>query len=274
MKLFAFDLDGTTLKEHIHISEKNQAALQLLHEKNIVLVPSTGRILNFIPESILSLPGVRYLITSNGAAVYDCKEKKQIYDNAMPSHKAVEIQKILDKYDVYMEYYHEGKVKLEKRFQMLDYQALGIPSDRIIFFQKQYEMIDSYLEELTVHGMKPEKINLPFIKSDIYEALWQDLQTVEGIHLTSSVKGNIEINDISCHKGNALKFLSDYLHMIPKDVMAIGDNGNDIEMLAFAGISVAMGNATPEAKQIAKYETDNCSEDGLATAITRFSGLF
>ena len=72
-------------------------------------------------------------------------------------------------------------------------------------------------------------------------------------------------------KGNALATLADHLHLSPDDVMAIGDQGNDLSMLRYATNSVAMGNAIDEAKQIARYETKTNVKDGVAHAINTWA---
>lgn len=270
MRIFAFDLDGTVLREHAKLSEANSAAFEELHRHGVVLVPATGRIHNFLPEPVLDLPGLRYLITSNGASVYDLREEKVIYENLIEPQTALRVQQVLEDFGVYVEYYHGGEVLLEKKYQSIDLTKLGVPADREIFFRKKYHVIDSYRGGLQAGEIRPEKINLPYIQPAIYEALWAALEKLPGIHLTSSVQGNIEINRDTCNKGSALQFLAEYLSVERAQVMAIGDGGNDVEMLAWAGISVAMGNGVDAAKEAAAYITAPCDEDGLAKAVQRF----
>ncbi len=270
MKLFAFDLDGTSLRKHAYLSERNKQALYALHERNVILVPATGRISSFIPECITGLPGIRYMITSNGASVYDREKKKAIYQDLIPVETALEVQELLGKLDVYVEFYHEGIVKLERKYQNYDWESEGLPQERRTLFKKDYEIIESYADDLRAGKMKPEKINLPYIHPKRYKTVYEALLSIDGIYMTSSIQGNIEINSATCNKGNALAFLARHLGIATEDIMSIGDNGNDLEMLAFAGISVAMGNATEQVKKVAQYETDICEEDGLAKAVEKF----
>jgi hydroxymethylpyrimidine pyrophosphatase-like HAD family hydrolase len=71
-------------------------------------------------------------------------------------------------------------------------------------------------------------------------------------------------------KANALKFITKLLDIQPEEVLAIGDNHNDIEMLRFAGLGIAMGNAHEEVKSVADYVTLKNTEDGVAVALEKF----
>lgn len=92
-----------------------------------------------------------------------------------------------------------------------------------------------------------------------------------GLHLTSSIPDNIEVNVQGADKGHALEALAQRLGVPQQEVMALGDNGNDVTMLQYAGVSVAMGDGSPEAKAAAKYVTVPHTEDGLARALERFA---
>ena len=81
---------------------------------------------------------------------------------------------------------------------------------------------------------------------------------------------NIEINSVHASKGNALKSLCARLDIPMSSVLAIGDNQNDIEMLRFAGVSVAMGNAKEDVKSAARFVTGSNEEDGAAEFLERY----
>ena len=87
------------------------------------------------------------------------------------------------------------------------------------------------------------------------------------VEVTSSWIDNIEINPRGVNKGAALTALAERLGIPMAQVMAIGDNDNDVSMLEAAGVGVAMGNATPAALAAADYMTLPCLENGVAAAI-------
>ncbi len=73
-----------------------------------------------------------------------------------------------------------------------------------------------------------------------------------------------------CNKGAGVKALADYLGIDKSEVICVGDEGNDKHMIEFAGLGVAMGNATEEIKSIAQYVTLSNEEDGVAHLIEKF----
>lgn len=270
IRMLAFDLDGTTITQHKNLSAENKAALIKAHEKGVVLVPATGRMKEFLPEVVLALPGVRYVITSNGGAVYDLLENRVIHQRLIPNEKARRVQKILNEYDVYVEYYRNGSA-ITKRGYPERAEHFGLPEIKILFIKSNgYELVDDFDEMLAVSGLCPEKINLPYLSSEIYDELWQKLDSLGGLRLTTSIRDNIEINSIEAHKGEAVLALAEQLGFAADEVMAVGDNGNDVTMLQAAGYSVAVGDGAPSALAAAKYITAPHDENGLAAAIEKF----
>ena len=120
-------------------------------------------------------------------------------------------------------------------------------------------------------GLRPEKINLPFVgPPERRQEVWQRLEALGGLQLTSSIPDNIEVNVLGADKGHALEALAGQLGISREKVMALGDNGNDVAMLRYAGISVAMEDGSQEAKDAAKFVTVAHTQDGLARALERF----
>ena len=78
---------------------------------------------------------------------------------------------------------------------------------------------------------------------------------------------NVEIMNAGSSKGNAVKFLCELLNIDKEEIIAFGDNYNDISMLEYVGMGVAMGNAEEDVKKIASYITESNTESGVAKAI-------
>lgn len=89
--------------------------------------------------------------------------------------------------------------------------------------------------------------------------------------LVTAVKGMLEILPAGTTKGGGLKWVSNYLGVDSRQVMAVGDGENDIEMLQMAGLSVAMGNSVVKLKNVAHFITKNNNSDGLAQAVEHFA---
>ena len=249
IKLLAFDLDGTTLVKHSLLPEANRRALLAAAEKGVLLVPATGRMLGFLPENIRELP-VRYAITSNGGAVYDLAAGEPLVENLIPNEKARAVQAILENYDIYIEYYTHGEAITRRDMPKLARTHFGLPESKWGFVDgKNYTLTDSLGGMLRESGLCPEKINLPFLEA---------------------TPATMEVNAEAAHKGGALLALAEKLGFGREEIMALGDNGNDVTMLEAAGCSVAMGDGSPEALGAARYTTAPHDQEGLAMAVRRF----
>lgn len=270
VRLLAFDLDGTALTEHKFLSAQNEESLIRAGEKGVLVTPASGRVLSFLPKEILALPNVKWAITSNGAGVYQLPEKLPVWQSLISLEKAQRVQQILQDYPIHIEYYLGGNVVTKAGNLQRAKGEFGFPKNKWHLLEKEYSFVESF-EELFQKEVCPEKINLPYLPTvEMQQEIWEKLEQLGGLGLTSSAPDNIEINAVTSHKGAALAALCEKLGIAPEEVMAIGDNGNDVTMLEFAGCSVAMADGSPEALAAAKYHTGAHTESGLAQAIEKF----
>lgn len=264
------DLDGTLLDSEKQLSEENRAALEAAAAKGIEIVPTTGRIYALIPEVIRRLPFINYAITVNGAEVYDVKNQCVIAKNEMPWQKAVEVMAYLDGFDVVYDCYQNGggymtASHLEKVGDYIaseHFRALYAKS------RKPVPELKAYLRE---KGEGVQKVQFCTRDQKLRAWLLGDLKArFDGVAVSTALPYNGEINDEAGHKGGALVKLCAHLGCTMENVMTLGDGLNDMTMLQMAGVSVAMENAAPEVKAVAKYVTAGCDESGVAQAIRRF----
>ena len=97
IKLIAFDLDGTLLREDKTVSPANQTALRAAAAQGIFLVPATGRIYPIIPEQVKQMPEIRYFICGNGASVYDKTEQRELYSAQIPLERTLALFSYIDR---------------------------------------------------------------------------------------------------------------------------------------------------------------------------------
>lgn len=266
IQLVAIDMDGTLLNNQGKVSEKNQTILKKAMDAGIFIVPATGRMLNTLPVELQNMEKIAYVITSNGAAVYETSTKQPIATDLMPISDVLSLFDIFSEFDIIVEAYIDGHGYYEQNiFNRLD--EFQVPTA----FREQYANRKTGVEHLAdfikAKNRPVEKINLPWLKQDIKERLIEILKDLNFISLTSSLKENIEINHAGVNKGNGLKQLCKILNLKKSQVMAIGDNLNDADMLLAAGHAVAMENAIDEIKAISTFITKSNSEDGVAHAI-------
>lgn len=266
IRLLAFDLDGTTIVNHWELSERNRQALLAAAERGIILVPATGRMRDFLPESIRALP-VKYAITSNGGAVYDLQTGEVLEEALIPNRTARAIQEILSEYDIFIEYYTQGGAITGRALRDRALHGM-LPQRKLWLVQgKDYRCAEDLGAMLEETGLCPEKVNLPFLSPEQQREIRRRLEALGGLRITSSIPDNLEINSAEAHKGQALLALAARLGLDRSELMAVGDNGNDVTMLEAAGWSAAVEDGSAEAKAAAKTITAAHDKDGLALAV-------
>lgn len=201
IKLIAFDLDGTTLHGFAELSERNRRAMEKANGADILVVPATGRVRNFIPPCLTELPFIRYAITSNGGAVWDILENKVLCTDLIPTETALEVQKIFDDYELYVEYYVHGRGVTKRGNPDKARTIFGFPEEKYYFLTKDYTFTDNLSAYLKETHAEPEKINMMFIPESVRPEILARLQRLNGIELTFSNVDNIEINKKGCDKG-------------------------------------------------------------------------
>ena len=115
-----------------------------------------------------------------------------------------------------------------------------------------------------------EKIHVFHVPPEGRKSLMERAAACGALEMVTSFAENLEFTAVGVNKGTAVQALSARLGLGPEQVMAFGDAGNDLEMLAWAGWSFAMANASAEAKKAARYETGSNAEGGVGMAVERW----
>ncbi|MBS5938630.1 Cof-type HAD-IIB family hydrolase [Clostridium sp.] len=274
IKLIALDLDGTLLDSNGIISNKTCDAIKEAIKKGIEIVPATGRNIGLICEEIKVIDGIRYAITSNGAAVIDLREERVIFSNFINSDILKRIIDLIKNYPIVIELYADGHAYVDKDV-FYNPEKYNLNENQIHLMSYNHILIDNFFdlidESKDINWIKcVEKINIPFLNEDIKKKVLKSLSNeFDELKITSSGKDNIEINISSANKGNGLEKLVNILGIRLEEVAAIGDNNNDIEMIERSGLGIAMGNAIDEIKNKADYVTVDNDKNGAAEAIIK-----
>ena len=139
--LLAFDLDGTTITQHQYLPQENRLALEDAAAQGILLVPASGRMKDFLPREITALPGVRYAITANGAGVYDLATGEAVWQRLIPNEKARQVQAVLEEYDLFVEYYSQGRATTRQGDPERAFTHFGLPESKRHFLDKDYCLV-------------------------------------------------------------------------------------------------------------------------------------
>lgn len=272
IKLICFDLDGTFLDDKKNIPPENLRALELAASKGAAIVPATGRIYNGIPESLRSLPFMRWFITVNGAYLYDAANDTAAARAEISLDRAIAFYEYADTIGVPYDCYQDNWGYMTA--WMLDWAADHIPDPGI---RRLVTGLRTPVPELKAwlrdKGADVQKLQLYFEDMGLRARQLRELpERFPDFSVSSSVPFNIEINAKNATKGHALLTLCNLLGIDPARSMAFGDGTNDLDMLQNAGVGVAMANAAPELLEATDYITATNNEAGVAKAIERFLG--
>ena len=268
IKLLALDMDGTTLGSDISVARETREAILGAVDAGVVVVPTTGRVLQELPQEITDLAGVNYAITSNGARVTD--RGKSIYTNPLSKAELERVFEIFKDFDLMLDAYVEGKTMVTQ--YSLDHLAdYNVPAQYWDFFYETRKPVAdeaAYMDYLMTHEV--EKFNIFFKNMADRARLAAVLKAETTLTVTSAVENNLEINNPTANKADGLSHLCQTLDIAPAEVMAVGDSNNDYDMLSFAGLAVAMENGIDRVKAIADFVTKSNDALGVALAIDKF----
>jgi len=268
IKIIATDLDGTLMApDHITVTERTVKALERAHSFGVRFAISTGRTLAVTENVRAQVPFVDYIIYSNGAGVYDCRNNEIIYSNYMPKDLVAEIVDFLDKYPVYYEVY-SGGVQYVQADKAKYFKNHGLPQEFLDEYMKSVAEIKNLSSFAKSNDV--EKINLYYFEGEYLNEIRDYLYSLDDIDCTSPVMGDIEMTFKGVNKGKALDGICSRLHIDKSEAMAFGDSDNDIDMLQYCEYSFAMENGSEICKHNAKYRALSNAKDGVADAVEKY----
>lgn len=270
IKLIALDLDGTTLRKGGILAPETKEILETAIKKGIHVVVATGRVFSALPESIFSIRGLEYIITSNGAHITQLEEMKRIYSN-YPSGEAIEkVKNLLFEHREYpIEVFTDGQAYIDEMiFETIKVEGSDYMDANYII--KTRKPVPNIYDFLTKNKACIENINIHFREFEHKAKLKEILEKQQDITITSSMPHNLEIGGKNTSKANAIASLCELIDIEETNVMAVGDSLNDQAMIEKAGIGIAMGNAEKEIKDVADYVTLSNDENGVAYVVKKF----
>lgn len=262
VKLIAIDLDGTLLNKDRKVTTEVNEAIRAAKEAGIYVVLCTGRPFPGVVPLIEEL-GLEesddYVITYNGALVQNTHTRESIIDYTMTHQDYLVLEKAAAEAGSHFHAIHNDGIFTPNRdiskYSVHESFIIGIP----LFYRTPEEM------DPTVKYNKMMMIDEPSVLEAAIARLPQSVWDTYTI--LRSEPFYLEILNKEASKGKAVAALAARLGIDRKEVMAIGDSGNDIDMVDFAGIGIAMDNATDQVKDVADFITTSNNENGVARAI-------
>lgn len=276
IKLLASDIDGTIVYKDNKISSKNIEAIEKLNKTDIIFTICTGKTYLLMKELCKKI-NAKYGIFGNGTQIIDLKTGEELERNAIQKQEVEKCIDISNKNNLHVHIYTDNKIIAQDSLDYMAYRNYILYKGSINF--EVVENLKQYIKE-----KKPSVLKLIISGekdlSDIKQELSKDRNlTVTRIKKYNEYKDKIiekeyEYLDIvpqNINKYSSLKRLCNYLNISKEEVMAIGDNINDIDMIENAKIGVAIGGCYEEIIKKASYVTKNSAKDGgFAEAINKF----
>lgn len=286
-KLVAIDIDGTLLNSYGEVSDRNKSAIKKVIDKNIQVVLTSGRMPKAITPISSQIGADKYIISGNGAAIYDIQNNENIYKNYMNKQKVLEIIDICEKNSMFYNIYTNDVIIAKS----LNYNILYYNSEnkknpdskkiKINVMDNVYDYIKEY------KGDDFLKITICDNNKTVFNNIINKLKTVRDIyvlevaHMSRKIIKHgteeleiayfyTEISNENVNKWTAIQKLIEKLNISKEEVMAIGDNVNDKDMIENAGIGIVVENGSPYMKQIADAVVSSNNDDGVAEALEKY----
>jgi len=275
IKLIALDLDGTLFLPDGTISERNKKVIKAATDAGIHVCLSSGRPLSGLPkEEGLSL-GMEYAITSNGSSVYRLENGSLLGETPLSPETAADLLKSLKDFQMTRDSYMEGSARsagdADSYMKFLSKQKLLTDGLKEYLVKTRTFVGDliNYIEEGHRHV---QKFTFNFALDDNGEFIDRKeveeiLRSRDDITVVSGGFGDLEVTAKGVDKANGIKILCDFLGIDKENVMSIGDSENDLAMIIYSGVGVAMENSEDLILENADYITTSCKNDGVAYAI-------
>lgn len=259
IKMIATDIDGTILPYHGEFSQKTKDCVKKLNESGIKVILVTGRMHSSATPLAAQLGLNLPIISYQGGLIKDM-DGKTLFQTELNSDIAKEIIQWGRKNNVHLNLYIDDKLYVEQDDEIIKYYIQGKFVDYTVcsFDDLEIKNVNKLLA-IDIHDA-----NRVTSWVDILKSKYPDL------YIVKSTPYFCEIGSADAKKSIGVEFLCKMWGIDKSEVLAIGDQNNDIDLIQSGGVGIAMENGTPELKQVANYITDSVENDGFVKAVEKF----
>lgn len=262
-KLLALDMDGTLLKDDKTISKENFDAIQKAREKGVNIALATGRPIKGIEKYLKELNLLSedcYAVTFNGAVVQTTTGNHIMAKTLMTLEDLQYLYKLSKelKVNIHAHTNEECITPKSSKYSVLEAELNSIP-----LTEMDFDTLDKSTIIVKVMFIDEEEI-----LNRVIESLPKEVY--EKYTVMRSAPYFLEFLNKNANKGTGVKLLSEKLGVKQDEIICAGDADNDIHMIEYAGLGVAMGNASDNIKKIANFTTKTNEENGIAYVIDKF----
>lgn len=262
-KMILSDLDETLLVEH-HVPKVNQQAIFQAREKGVKFVPATGRAYNMIQDILKEIGTYQkkneYSICFNGGLIVENKNDHILHFRGLSFEQTKELFELGAKYDVCVLIFTLDCCYI--------FKADPAEVQRKIDQKANFKVIDEYNMDF-LEGESIAKILFERRDMDYLHQILDEIQPyIDGkVCASFSSYRYLELNALGIDKGYGLRWLADYLNMSSDEVIAIGDNYNDVEMIKEAGLGVCVEGGSQDIKDLSDYVTSVDYDQGAVKEV-------
>lgn len=260
IRLLAVDLDDTLLNEKSEVSEMNKKAIQDAVARGVIVTIATGRMFESAQKIAREIGLDVPLIAYNGALVESAISEEVLMKTCVDADAAAAVLKLFKEKGWYIQLYRNDTLYVDTATDdTRDYER-RVKTKAVEIGSELYRNPRDILKMLAVNDAD---------KLDYVEEVVQT--TFRGkVFAPRSRPRLLEIVNAKVNKGEALRFVAEKFGIKQEEVMAIGDSNNDVAMLEYAGLGIAMANASDRVKEVAQAITASNEEDGVAKAIEQY----
>ncbi|MBR1482444.1 MAG: HAD family phosphatase [Ruminococcus sp.] len=243
IRLLALDLDGTVLRSDNTLAPDVRQALLNAAASGIEVAVASGRPFGSMPREILALPDIRWVIASNGAAIYE--NGRRVHADTLREADVLRVLKLTRHHDLIWEAFAEGETCTDKRYYD-NPTRYGCSAAYVSYVRGSREACEDMRGYIFQNRHRLDSIEFVSTDRQLREALWKQMEeSLDSVYITSSSSHFVELMNATATKANALQWLADRLGIDIKNTAAAGNADNDADMLLHAGIGAAVANGTP-----------------------------
>ena len=275
IRCIAMDLDRTTLDREGRLSPDNREALEYAISRGVAVVPASGRAFTTLPRDICDIPGIRYVVTSNGAAVCSLPGGEVLMRRCIPTQSVARIMEFSDEPGVTYEAFVGGVAYADTAY-MADPLGYGASPESLAYLFTTRRPAENIRLFIASHAHELDSIDVICWDRARMERLRRRFayETMDKeVYITSSSHQRLEFSHLDTGKHVGVAWVLEQLGLSPSQLAAFGDGDNDAHLLELAEIGIAVANATPACRAVADYITKRHDEDGLAYAIYHILNL-
>ncbi len=263
-KILVLDIDGTLTNSKKEITPATLSALLKLQERGISVVIASGRPtpgIRLVSEELQLARFGNYILSYNGAQIINCKTGEILYQKTVPANLIPEIY----------------QAALSHQVGLISYEGDGVIAATPI---DEYMELEARINHIPIREVAdfPDYVTFPVNKclmtgepnhlAEVEKAL--QLQFGSQLNIYRSEPFFLELMPQNINKAYSLEKLLEQLSLTKEQMICCGDGFNDISMIEYAGLGVAMANAQPAVREAADYITSSNDEDGIVRVIETF----